>query len=68
MRLQAPVTLAPRETPSGPVIVFIREGAVTGVLELVAHASLVTDVLVQWNPHKLSMWQEPSQSPGQQSV
>ncbi|MGM7424725.1 sigma-70 family RNA polymerase sigma factor [Cellulosimicrobium sp. ES-005] len=53
---QAPTTLRLRETPSGVVLTFDRDGDTSGVLELVTDSGAVRAVLVQWNPHKLRTW------------
>ncbi|WP_198664208.1 sigma-70 family RNA polymerase sigma factor [Jiangella endophytica] len=54
---QAPITLALREAGGGVVLTFERvDGTVTGVIELVATAGIVRDVLIQWNPRKLTLW------------
>ncbi|MGW2090860.1 sigma-70 family RNA polymerase sigma factor [Promicromonospora sukumoe] len=54
---QIPVRLASRVTDAGTVLTFDRDGSVGGVLELVVRDGAVVDVLIQWNPHKLQLWQ-----------
>lgn len=54
---QAHTILTLRETHSGTVLIFDREGIISGVLELVTHTGAIQDVLIQWNPHKLGLWQ-----------
>ncbi|SDS49382.1 sigma-70 family RNA polymerase sigma factor [Jiangella sp. DSM 45060] len=53
---QAPAALAVRVAGDGVVLTFERDGTVTGVVELVTQAGVVRDVLIQWNPHKLTLW------------
>ncbi|WP_216094220.1 sigma-70 family RNA polymerase sigma factor [Jiangella alba] len=53
---QAPAALALRAAGADVVLTFERGGTVTGVLELVPEAGVVRDVLIQWNPHKLTLW------------
>ncbi|WP_423464022.1 sigma-70 family RNA polymerase sigma factor [Promicromonospora sp. MS192] len=55
---QSPVRLVSRTTDAGPVLTFEHDGSVSGVLELVVRDGAVVDVLIQWNPHKLTLWRD----------
>ncbi|MFZ4895037.1 sigma-70 family RNA polymerase sigma factor [Plantibacter sp. Mn2098] len=55
---QPSTTLVVRQAEAGTVLTFNRDGLVSGVLELVDDADEVTEVLIQWNPHKLRLWNE----------
>ncbi|MFD3688284.1 RNA polymerase sigma factor SigJ [Nocardiopsis sp. NPDC058631] len=50
----------PRMASGGPVILLLRDGAVTGVISLLVDEGRITRVWIQWNPAKLTRWPEPS--------
>jgi RNA polymerase sigma-70 factor (ECF subfamily) len=45
--------------PDGPGIVLVRDGAVTGMINLLVDADRITRVWIQWNPAKLTRWPGP---------
>ncbi|MFE6233953.1 sigma-70 family RNA polymerase sigma factor [Cellulosimicrobium sp. NPDC057862] len=55
---QDPTTLVVGRGGDHPVLTFDRDGATNGVVELVARAGTVHEVLVQWNPEKLRLWRQ----------
>jgi RNA polymerase sigma factor (sigma-70 family) len=53
---QPTVRLAPRTTADGPALALVRDDDVTGVINLQADGNHITQVWIQWNPHKLTHW------------
>ncbi|MEX5270250.1 RNA polymerase sigma factor SigJ [Kocuria sabuli] len=53
---QSTVRLEPRTTPDGLALGWIRDGEVTGVVNVLVDGDLITRVWVQWNPAKLTCW------------
>ena len=53
---QPTVRLAPRTTPDGAALALVRDGHVTGVINVQAEGDRITRVWVQWNPQKLTRW------------
>ncbi|MER5852678.1 RNA polymerase sigma factor SigJ [Streptomyces sp. NPDC002012] len=53
---QPDVRPVPRLTEEGPGIALVRDGAVTGVVNLLVDGDRITHVWIQWNPAKLTRW------------
>ena len=53
---QPKVSLEPQITGGGPALALVRDGQVTGVVNLLVDGDRVTKVWIQWNPAKLSLW------------
>ncbi|MFD5193236.1 hypothetical protein ACFWMU_34920 [Streptomyces sp. NPDC058357] len=51
---QPDVRPVPRLTEDGPGIALVRDGAVTGVVDLLVDGDRITRVWIQWNPAKLT--------------
>lgn len=43
-------------TPDGPAILFVEERGINGVLNLGVVGDTVVEAWIQWNPHKLTLW------------
>ncbi len=53
---QPTVRLAPRTTPDGQALAFVHGDDVTGLINLQADGDRITQVWIQFNPHKLTRW------------
>lgn len=53
---QPDVRPVPRLTEDGLGIALVRDGAVTGVVNLLVDGARITRVWIQWNPAKLTCW------------
>jgi RNA polymerase sigma factor (sigma-70 family) len=62
---QPTVRLAPLTTADGPALALLDDDHVTGVINLGADGDHITQVWIQWNPHKLTRWSggDPDASP-----